>query len=162
MYKFVVDGRWTEDKNKKTTQDVSGHINNIITVINLQRTIEEKKGRETYNQEIPSEDAFGEGKVPILPTHFTKHILNYQTDFEDNENSAEKPLPPPSHVTVYLYIYNIYRQHFGYEEKAIENGIAMISNTERIKTKFVTTVYYVPINPNCKDQLDNQIESASF
>ena len=81
-------------------------------------------------EELPSEHF---KPPPKLPPHLMRSLLN--TSFVSEDDPSVLPLPH------HVMIDHCYRSRRDDEELG---GVTVLGSTHRFKTKFVTTVYYMP------------------
>ena len=145
-YKYIIDEEWRYNNNQPTIPDEFGHINNRITITTStpHKPSTPDSIKNGYSQRIPENECFC-GETPYLPLHLTKHLLNSREarssggnlqEWESYENRSEKYLPAPTHVTL---------QHMSLCEKRSTPQVSILASTERIKNKYVTLLYYKPL-----------------
>eukprot|EP01083_Nonionella_stella_P083840 231879_1 len=130
-YAFVVDGKRKVDPNLPKRKNSDGVINNILTMKSpSQESNNEVADAQPYSQAVPSRAEFSK-EPPVLPPQLNFILLNCP------QQHGVDPLilPVPQHVTV---------NHFYIAEKK-NDDILVLGITQRYKTKFVTTVYYRPV-----------------
>jgi 5'-AMP-activated protein kinase regulatory beta subunit len=138
-FKFVVDDEWRFAPDQATVADIEGRINNFIDVSDFKAYngdkdfeaktnagVQDDEGK--YSSNMPDLDEYTK-EPPPLPPHLRHIILNKAPQL--NDTSA---LPVPQHVALnHLYC------------TAIKDNMMVLGITQRHKTKFVTTVYYLPV-----------------
>ncbi|TPP56000.1 5'-AMP-activated protein kinase subunit beta-2 [Fasciola gigantica] len=173
-YKYFIDGAWYHDPTKPTVDNIMGTKNNIVHVkpsdFDVIQALEldqanskhrpnqmdsadlESMGHSPpgdYGRYIPSHPselqrrpneyrpvgpiAPGVGSInqpPLLPPHLLQGIMNMDTGVHCDPNL----LPQPNHVIVnHLYALSI------------KDGVIVLSVITRYRQKFVSTVFYRPI-----------------
>ncbi|GAA28398.2 5'-AMP-activated protein kinase subunit beta-2 [Clonorchis sinensis] len=173
-YKYFIDGAWYHDPTKPTVDNGLGTKNNVVHVkfsdfdaiqaLELDQansrhrsSVMESSDPDSmghsppgnYGRYIPSHPSefqrrsgsFGSpGPIapgigtltqpPLLPPHLLQGILNMDTGVHCDPNL----LPPPNHVIVnHLYALSI------------KDGVIVLSVITRYRQKFVSTVFYKPI-----------------
>lgn len=136
-YKFVVDNQWEFNKDQHSMVEASGNIINFVDLtefkpkfehlpdLNLQvqqsaRFISEASDL-MYGNRIPDINDYTK-EPPALPQHLRSIILNSKSGV-------------PQHVSLdHLYC------------TARKDGIMVLGVSQRFRNKFVTTVYYSPVN----------------
>lgn len=151
-YRFVVDGKWQTDPNQPTFTDSNGEISNVIEVKEQKKedTIFHKKCKNfvsfrensfsklVVNQSPPGSygqlafDDTDTSEPPSLPPHLMRALLNTATPKSDPTQ-----LPLPHHVML-NHLYSLPRK---------EDNMMIVGITHRYKQKFVTTVFYKPVEP---------------
>eukprot|EP00834_Sanchytrium_tribonematis_P002536 NODE_80_length_22759_cov_1.466858.p11 type:complete len:247 gc:universal NODE_80_length_22759_cov_1.466858:19724-18984(-) len=169
MLKFVVDNEWRCSQQLPTTKDDQGNLVNFITVqemdeINLfPAHVKEKKQNNEYTErpdspvgnysnEIPpylrvlenpsliaepglespgqQYSLISRQVPPQVPAFLTKVILNTST----KEGKEPHVLQVPSHATLnHLFACSI------------KDGTMAVATTSRYRTKYVTSIYYKPV-----------------
>lgn len=136
-YKFVVDNEWEFHKEQNSMVEASGNVINFVDLtdfkpkfenlpdLNLQvqqttRFISESS-ELTYGNRIPDINDYTK-EPPALPQHLRSIILNSKSGV-------------PQHVSLdHLYC------------TARKDGIMVLGVSQKFQNKFVTTVYYSPVN----------------
>jgi 5'-AMP-activated protein kinase, regulatory beta subunit len=169
-FKFLVDNQWTYDPNAPMT---TRHGNDRVNIVHV-RGVEERPelqqpvavpepadtlaasdddadvddvgyqdddsdsdGGQAYGHTIPPSEVYCEDP-PTIPPQFGEVLLN-------NRIKQVDPylLPVPGHVTVnHLYMHS---------RTNINEEVAVLGITQRHKTKFITTVYWAPIQTHHND-----------
>jgi 5'-AMP-activated protein kinase regulatory beta subunit len=158
QFKFIVDGVWKHSPELAKESDVNGNtrnscvfscfrlflsahallgnINNVIEV--KSRSHVRPKSEEVQPETPPGEysniipDNLGNSRdPPPLPPHLKKALLN-TAPLDDDPDLL--PLP---HRVMLKHLYTL--------PKA-EDNVLIFGTTERYKSKFVTTVFYKPMN----------------
>lgn len=156
-YKFLVDGKWINDKNgqlvedtETTNYDDSGLQNNVIHVqkgdfnaydaldmdsdaVKKMNANKKFQASDEFGQEMPNNMSLYEHKSgpPILPPHLLQVILN-----KDTPLSVEPTLLPEPNRVMINHLYAL----------SIKDGVMVLSSTQRFKKKYVTTLLYKPMS----------------
>ncbi|MES1919035.1 5'-AMP-activated protein kinase subunit beta-2 [Bonamia ostreae] len=83
-----------------------------------------------YGQKFPDESLYKK-EPPTLPPHLSYVLLNYPP----HDILDPSTLPIPQHVTV----------NHGYTLVDESSGVKILAVTQRVKSKFVTTTFYKPV-----------------
>jgi len=135
QYRYVVDGKWATDPESPLITDINGETYNLLEIKRPEETILLKRIASTppglYNQDqtLPQVKTQSDSP-PGLPPHLLRALLNTEPHSID-----PTVLPLPHHVML-NHLYSFPRQ----EEKMMIMGV-----TQRYKEKFLTTVYYKPL-----------------
>ncbi|KAI8344580.1 hypothetical protein BC941DRAFT_366025 [Chlamydoabsidia padenii] len=149
--KFIVDDEWRCSNEMETATDPDGNLVNYLQVMEESDMYNDDdddndgtpKGDDTYTTTIPNEllllseqDEKQQQEwernlsAPILPPHLETVLLNAK-DVSHEDNSV---LPVPNHVTLnHLYACSI------------KDHVMALSTTTRYRKKYVTTMYYKPV-----------------
>jgi hypothetical protein len=131
-YKFIVDDEWRFTSDQHTMADKSGNINNFLDLTDfkpkfenlhdLSSTLANKYLDESlYGNRIPDINEYTK-EPPPLPPHLRSIVLNYKSGV-------------PQHVTLdHLYC------------TARKDGLMVLGMSQRYQQKYVTTIYYSPVN----------------
>jgi 5'-AMP-activated protein kinase regulatory beta subunit len=131
-YKFIVDDEWRFTSDQHTMADKSGNINNFLDLTDfkpkfenlpdLPSSLASKYLDETlYGNRIPDINEYTR-EPPTLPPHLRSIVLNYKSGV-------------PQHVTLdHLYC------------TARKDGLMVLGMSQRYQHKYVTTIYYSPVN----------------
>ena len=175
QYKFVVDNKWRFSKLHPTCNDGKGNINNIIDTTNFSISNENKidtnikhkangkikhSGSKNVNVSYPSlvplkkdlhldatscPDNYKHhfGFSPCLYSQQTrlgrKEFLETSDSGYSNENTSLHSIPVPSHVNL---------NHLTIQKGSdpIANSVLVTCSTQRVRNKFLTLIYYKPVN----------------
>ncbi len=137
LYKFVVDDEWRFAPDQPTIADTNGHINNFLDISNFEATFGNMRpldakdhilSNDLYGTYIPEVDDYAK-EPPPLPPHLRQIILNHRKS-EDPPSILQTPL----HVNLdHLYC------------TAVRDGLMVLGTSQRYRRKFVTTVFYSPV-----------------
>jgi hypothetical protein len=171
-YKFIVDGKWRFSKHFPTCNDGKGNINNIIDTTNyvtpkpindLSKNskgngvdsnikLTQEKNDSDYNCVMPLKkdmhldattcpdnyrEIFSFTKFPRFMNRDNRNILNQHV--ASNENTSFQPISIPSHV-------NLNHLTLKVNNEAMSNGVLATCSTHRVRNKFVTLIYFKPVN----------------
>jgi len=144
QYRFIVDGNWEVDPTQPLLTDTNGIASNIVEVkspdqqndlLSSSRPFGTISPPGDYGHFLYNEQTFKDSP-PGLPPHLLRALLNTAPPHADPQL-----LPLPHHVML-NHLYRIPR---------IEEKMLIVGVTSRYKSKFVTTVFYQPLendNPN--------------
>jgi len=160
-FKFIVDDVWKCSDELPTASDIDGNLINYIEVTDDSKkddlfidNIDSINGYsesppEEYTDVIPSYltstvpnyysdninvDYNEDEQPPLLPPHLEKVLLNTHHKNEDPSKEDPMVLPIPNHV-VLNHLYTL----------SIRDGVMALGTTSRYRKKYVTTLYYKPI-----------------
>ena len=131
-YKFIVDDEWRFTSDQHTMADKSGNINNFLDLTDFRPKFENLPDlsaslasryldESLYGNRIPDINEYTK-EPPTLPQHLRSIVLNYKHGV-------------PQHVTLdHLYC------------TARKDGLMVLGMAQRYKQKYVTTIYYSPVN----------------
>lgn len=155
-YKFIVDNDWRFAPDQPTKKDQHNNINNWVdtsTFPVICRGADETKIGDGYTQELCADFTIMEPEP--LPLHLHHVLTNHSNSYDyrqknfipvnspirqtNAELAGENNLPPnelpvPPHVIL---------NHVGVRANESVLGLTM---TQRFREKFVTTIYYKPLN----------------
>jgi len=142
-YRFIVDGKWEVDPTQPFITDNSGTTSNFVEVKPPDQQNDSLASKPVVHSSPPGEyghflynDSTFSDSPPGLPPHLLRALLNTAPPHADPQL-----LPLPHHVML-NHLYRIPR---------IEEKMLIVGVTSRYKSKFVTTVFYQPLeneNPN--------------
>jgi len=143
QYRFIVDGKWEVDPTQPFVTDNSGTTSNFVEVKPPDQQNDSLSSKPVVQLSPPGEyghflynDSTFSDSPPALPPHLLRALLNTAPPHADPQ-----VLPLPHHVML-NHLYRIPR---------IEEKMLIVGVTSRYKSKFVTTVFYQPLeneNPN--------------
>jgi len=131
-YKFIVDDEWRFTSDQHTMADKSGNINNFLDLTDFKPKFENLPDlsaslankyldESLYGNRIPDINEYTK-EPPLLPQHLRSIVLNYKSGV-------------PQHVTLdHLYC------------TARKDGLMVLGMSQRYLQKYVTTIYYSPVN----------------
>jgi len=160
-FKFIVDDVWKCSDDLPTASDIDGNLINYVEVTDDNKkddlfmdnidsiTGYSESPPEEYTDVIPSYltatvpnyysdninvDYNEDEQPPLLPPHLEKVLLNTHHKNEDPSKEDPMVLPVPNHV-VLNHLYTL----------SIRDGVMALGTTTRYRKKYVTTLYYKPI-----------------
>jgi len=160
-FKFIVDDVWKCSDDLPTASDIDGNLINYVEVTDDNKkddpfmdNIDSLNGYsesppEEYTDVIPAyltssvpnyysdninTDYNEDEQPPLLPPHLEKVLLNSHHKIEDPSKEDPMVLPVPNHV-VLNHLYTL----------SIRDGVMALGTTTRYRKKYVTTLYYKPI-----------------
>jgi len=137
QYKFIVDGQWRHDPNLPCMYDDQGNINNVLEVQEyVAENLESLSGFELprspdasyVNPSAVAEDFLKE--PPAMPPQLQLSLLNVPPALD-----AIAALPRPQHVVL---------NHMYLQRTPTVTSAVVVGTTHRFKSKYVTTVLYLP------------------
>ncbi|KAA3675774.1 5'-AMP-activated protein kinase, regulatory beta subunit [Paragonimus westermani] len=130
-YKYFIDGAWYHDPTKAESlgQSPPGQYGRYIP--SHPSEVQRRPGSLECRSSGPIAPGIGTiNQPPLLPPHLLQGILNMDTGVHCDPNL----LPSPNHVIVnHLYALSI------------KDGVIVLSVITRYRQKFVSTVFYKPI-----------------
>jgi len=152
QYKFIVDGRWRHATDQPVAADVSGNLNNCVEIRAMSQTslassLGTDGGTTTftprsppgdYDQDEELDDTIFIKEPPSLPPHLMRALLNTAPVSKDDPVL----LPLPHHVMI-DHCYFLSRP--GVPDEQTMKDVRVVGMTHRYRAKFVTTVFYVPV-----------------
>lgn len=161
-FKFIVDDVWKCSDDLPTASDVDGNLINYVEVTDDDKQINvfnencdsfgySESPTEEYTNEIPNyltsiipnyysdnintDYEYNEDEQPpLLPPHLERVLLNVSHKNEDPSKEDPMILPVPNHV-VLNHLYTL----------SIRDGVMALGTTTRYRKKYVTTLYYKPV-----------------
>lgn len=128
-YKFIVDDEWRFASEEQHMVDLEGNVNNYVDLSDFRPKFEglaelrwrRNVEKEVFNQQIPDINDYTT-EPPVMPPHMRNVYLNRR---------GGTPLP----VTLdHLYC------------TARQNGLMALGMSSRLRSKFVTTIYFTPVS----------------
>jgi len=146
MYRYIVDGKETINKNERVTKDEKDRLCNIIKVgkadfeafdalqMDGETGPDNEYGTIEPKAQNPMEMSRSKNQPPYLPNHLLHKILLNQ----DTSLACDPSLLPVPNSSQLNHLYAL----------SIREDTLALSATHRFRGKFVTTLLYKPIEPN--------------